>query len=142
MVILLITIWMKRQHYRGLEMFTQSRVKSPSEHLSFEFLRSLQANNYVTDSGKEYCKEEVDELVNIKRNRKGAELDNAFKIPKKTLKQKFIDEQLKDLDVLGNSQAYCLVYENALAASETLTKSELRTYIEEYVDMLPCNMFT
>lgn len=123
-------------------MFRVSNVRSPSEHLSLDFLLKLQDNGYITDSGKEYPKEEVDELINLKRARKALELDKAFKMPRKTLKQKFIESELVNLDVPNSSRAYPIVYENALAASETLTKAELKAYIAEYVDCPPNNMFS
>lgn len=54
---------------------------------------------------------------------------------------KFIEKELKDLDVPPKSEAYRLTHEQALVASEVLTKAELKKYIVEYLDLLPLRLF-
>lgn len=39
------------------------RVKSPSPHCSLAFLKGLQNSNYISETGIEYCAEEVDSLI-------------------------------------------------------------------------------
>jgi hypothetical protein len=41
-------------------------VKSPSKFLSIKFLQELKAERYLSPQGKEYCAEEVDDLLNEK----------------------------------------------------------------------------
>lgn len=45
------------------------QVKTPSKFLSLEFLKNLQQNYYVTDTGEEYHADDVDELIYMKMNR-------------------------------------------------------------------------
>lgn len=49
----------------------------------------------------------------------------------------FIENELRDLDVPPTSLAYSEVFENALHASEILTKRELKKLIEEHLNSLP-----
>lgn len=55
--------------------------------------------------------------------------------------KKLIVKELKDLDISENSQAYKLIYDNAIAASEILTKKELIELIEGSADSLPNHLF-
>lgn len=55
--------------------------------------------------------------------------------------EKYIKAELTDLDVPTNSRAWQLVFDNALAASEVLTRKELKTYIAEYTETLPNTLF-
>jgi hypothetical protein len=43
-------------------------VKSPSKHLSRDFLRELAENNYISPRGIEYCAEEVDQMRHEKES--------------------------------------------------------------------------
>ena len=52
--------------------------------------------------------------------------------------KKLIVKELKDLDIPEGSQAYKLIYDNAIAASEVLTKKEL---IEGSADSFPNHLF-
>lgn len=55
--------------------------------------------------------------------------------------QKFVESQLKDLDVPKGSRAYSEVYENAVEAAEILTKKELIALIEAQLELLPNSYF-
>lgn len=55
--------------------------------------------------------------------------------------KKLILKELKDLDISEGCQAYKLIYDNAIAASDILTKSELIKLIEESADSLPNHLF-
>lgn len=55
--------------------------------------------------------------------------------------KKLIVKELKDLDISENSQAYKLIYDNAIAASEILTKKELIELIEGSADSFPNHLF-
>lgn len=55
--------------------------------------------------------------------------------------KKFIEKELKDLNIRPRSEAYRLCHEQALAASELLTKAELKKFIVEYLDILPLSLF-
>lgn len=50
---------------------------------------------------------------------------------------KHIQNELRELDVPPTSLAYSQVFENALHASEILTKRELTRLIEDSLDVLP-----
>lgn len=54
---------------------------------------------------------------------------------------KIITNELRDLDVPKNSQAYIDVYTNAIAGSDVMTKAELIDYIEQSLEVLPSWMF-
>jgi hypothetical protein len=56
---------------------------------------------------------------------------------KRTTADKFIKQELADLDVPTNCAAWIEVYENAIEAADMLTKSELKGYIEMRVLELP-----
>lgn len=55
--------------------------------------------------------------------------------------KKFIEKQLKDLDVPSSSAAYSLILENAVEAADIMTRAELVKYIEEYAESLPAHSF-
>ncbi len=49
----------------------------------------------------------------------------------------WIKKELKDLGVSEESRAFGLVLENAVSASDVMTKNELKKYIEDYLETLP-----
>jgi hypothetical protein len=53
----------------------------------------------------------------------------------------FIEKELMDLDVPKDSEAWKLAFDNAMEASEIMGMSELKKYIEDYIEMLPNNLF-
>lgn len=55
--------------------------------------------------------------------------------------KKFITRELKDLDVHEKSVAWKLIYENAVAASDVLTKAELKKLIADSIDLYPLALF-
>lgn len=54
---------------------------------------------------------------------------------------KIITNELRDLDVPKDSQAYTDVYNDAIAGSDIMTKAELIDYIERSLEVLPNWMF-
>lgn len=60
---------------------------------------------------------------------------------KKDTAKKFIEAQLKDLDVPRDSEAYRYVYASAIEAAEIMTKRELKAYIEGVLETLPNSHF-
>lgn len=44
-------------------MKNNRKVKSPSKYISLERLELIQTNNYIGETGQEYCAEEVDSLI-------------------------------------------------------------------------------
>lgn len=53
----------------------------------------------------------------------------------------FIEKELMDLDVPKDSEAWKLAFDNAMEASEIMGMAELKKYIEDYIEMLPNNLF-
>lgn len=81
-----------------------SNVKTPSQHLSIAFLRKLQENNYITESGKEYPQEEVDRLINEKLG------DKKITTPKPaSIKMNEVSED-DFFDILGASPEFHVVH--------------------------------
>lgn len=55
--------------------------------------------------------------------------------------KKFIEKELKELEIKRSSDAYRLTLEQSVAAAEVLTRAELKKYIVEYLDLLPLHLF-
>jgi len=53
----------------------------------------------------------------------------------------FIDNEMRDLAIPKNSEAFRLIRENAIEAAAIMTRKELKRYIEEYSDLLPMDYF-
>lgn len=49
-------------------------------------------------------------------------------------KIKFIENELRDLDVEKGSEAYDYIYNQAVAAADILTKKELKQLIEDHLE--------
>lgn len=49
----------------------------------------------------------------------------------------YVKRELRDLDIAEGSAAWTDVYENAIEASDIMSRKELRKYIEERVELLP-----
>lgn len=60
---------------------------------------------------------------------------------KKEQAKRVIAKELKDLDISSGCEAFALIFEQALSASEVLTIRELKKYVEEYAESLPSNLF-
>lgn len=55
--------------------------------------------------------------------------------------KKFIEKELKDLDIKRGTRAYDLVSHHALEAADVLNKAELKRYIMDYLELLPVSLF-
>jgi hypothetical protein len=53
----------------------------------------------------------------------------------------FIEKELMDLDVPKDSEAWKIVFDSAMESSEIMGMSELKKYIEDYIEVLPNNLF-
>lgn len=60
---------------------------------------------------------------------------------KNTTAIKIIESELADLGVSKQSEAYQQVYNNALAGSEIMSTKELKSFIENSLELLPSNLF-
>lgn len=53
----------------------------------------------------------------------------------------FIRAELFNYDIKEGSEAYHLILQNAVEAASIFNKDELRTYIKDYIDLLPDSYF-
>jgi len=55
-------------------------IRSPSKFLSIDFLRKLKKENYLSEGGKEYCSDEVDQLLTEKLCAQAIQQEQEFMI--------------------------------------------------------------
>ena len=53
---------------------------------------------------------------------------------------KFVERQLRDLDVEQGSDAWNAIFENAVEAAEILNKRAVSQYIEQSLELMPLDM--
>lgn len=61
---------------------------------------------------------------------------------KEIMRRKFVENELRDLDVPVNSKAWIETYKNAIAAFDYISKKEVKKYIEDILEMMPNWYFT
>ncbi len=55
--------------------------------------------------------------------------------------KKYIENQMRNLDISADSRAWEIILGNAIEASELMTKKELKKYIQELAESLPVSYF-